>query len=67
METEDHLTWEKLKKSLIARYGGRRLEILVRSSQPYDKLGVWKNSLRPLSCCLLRWDDYQRINTWATS
>ncbi|MCI19842.1 retrotransposon gag protein, partial [Trifolium medium] len=26
METEDHLTWEKLKKSLIARYGGRRLE-----------------------------------------
>jgi hypothetical protein len=26
METEDLLMWEKLKKSLIARYGGRRLE-----------------------------------------
>ncbi|GAU36129.1 hypothetical protein TSUD_292890 [Trifolium subterraneum] len=26
METEDELSWEKLKKAMIARYGGRRLE-----------------------------------------
>jgi hypothetical protein len=26
METEDALSWEKLKRALIARYGGRRLE-----------------------------------------
>ncbi|MCH97487.1 retrotransposon gag protein, partial [Trifolium medium] len=32
METEDDLSWEKLKKSLIARYGGRRLE------NPFEEL-----------------------------
>ncbi|CAJ2667675.1 unnamed protein product [Trifolium pratense] len=34
METEDHLSWEKLKKSLIARYGGRRLE------NPFEELST---------------------------
>lgn len=32
LETEDDLTWEKLKKALIARYGGRRLE------NPFEEL-----------------------------
>ncbi|MCH82977.1 Ty3/gypsy retrotransposon protein, partial [Trifolium medium] len=38
METEDHLTWEKLKKSLIARYGGRRLE------NPFEELSTLRQS-----------------------
>ncbi|GAU21227.1 hypothetical protein TSUD_11450 [Trifolium subterraneum] len=32
METEDDLSWEKLKKALIARYGGRRLD------NPFEEL-----------------------------
>lgn len=32
METEDELSWEKLKRALIARYGGRRLE------NPFEEL-----------------------------
>jgi hypothetical protein len=36
METEDELTWEKLKKSLIARYGSRRLE------NPFEELSTLK-------------------------
>ncbi|XP_057428622.1 uncharacterized protein LOC130722049 isoform X1 [Lotus japonicus] len=31
-ETEDELSWEKLKRALIARYGGRRLE------NPFEEL-----------------------------
>ena len=38
METEDQLTWEKLKKSLIARYGGRRLE------NPFEELSTLKQT-----------------------
>ncbi|PNX70933.1 pentatricopeptide repeat-containing protein, partial [Trifolium pratense] len=38
METEDFLSWEKLKKSLIARYGGRRLE------NPFEELATLKQS-----------------------
>ncbi|MCI07310.1 pentatricopeptide repeat-containing protein, partial [Trifolium medium] len=38
METEDFLSWEKLKKSLIARYGGRRLE------NPFEELAMLKQS-----------------------
>ncbi|GAU40665.1 hypothetical protein TSUD_83440 [Trifolium subterraneum] len=38
METEDDLSWEKLKKSLIARYGGRRLE------NPFEELATLKHS-----------------------
>jgi hypothetical protein len=38
METEDLLTWEKLKKSLIARYGGRRLE------NPFEELSTLKQT-----------------------
>lgn len=34
METEDELSWEKLKKALIARYGGRRLE------NPFEELST---------------------------
>jgi hypothetical protein len=34
METEDDLSWEKLKRSLIARYGGRRLE------NPFEELST---------------------------
>jgi hypothetical protein len=34
METEDELTCDKLKKSLIARYGGRRLE------NPFEELST---------------------------
>jgi len=34
METEDQLTWEKLKKSLIARCGGRSLE------NPFEELST---------------------------
>lgn len=33
-ETEDELSWEKLKKALIARYGGRRLE------NPFEELST---------------------------
>ncbi|MCH99493.1 enzymatic polyprotein, partial [Trifolium medium] len=38
METEDHLSWEKLKKSLIARYGGRRLE------NPFEELSTLRQN-----------------------
>jgi hypothetical protein len=38
METEDQLTWEKLKKSLIARYGGRRLE------NPFEELATLRQT-----------------------
>jgi hypothetical protein len=38
METEDDLSWEKLKKGLIARYGGRRLE------NPFEELATLKQS-----------------------
>jgi hypothetical protein len=38
METEDDLSWEKLKKGLIARYGGRRLE------NPFEELSTLKQS-----------------------
>jgi len=34
METEDALSWEKLKRALIARYGGRRLE------NPFEELST---------------------------
>ncbi|MCI02697.1 retrotransposon gag protein, partial [Trifolium medium] len=34
METEDELSWEKLKRALIARYGGRRLE------NPFEELST---------------------------
>ncbi|XP_045803285.1 uncharacterized protein LOC123896906 [Trifolium pratense] len=34
METEDDLSWEKLKRALIARYGGRRLE------NPFEELST---------------------------
>jgi hypothetical protein len=34
METEDDLSWVKLKKALIARYGGRRLE------NPFEELST---------------------------
>lgn len=34
METEDALSWEKLKRTLIARYGGRRLE------NPFEELST---------------------------
>lgn len=33
-ETEDELSWEKLKRALIARYGGRRLE------NPFEELST---------------------------
>lgn len=38
METEDDLSWEKLKKSLIARYGGRRLE------NPFEELSTLRQT-----------------------
>jgi hypothetical protein len=38
METEDLLTWERLKKALIARYGGRRLE------NPFEELSTLKQT-----------------------
>ncbi|MCI04942.1 retrotransposon gag protein, partial [Trifolium medium] len=38
METEDHLSWEKLKKALIARYGGRRLE------NPFEELSTLRQT-----------------------
>jgi hypothetical protein len=38
LETEDELTWAKLKKSLIARYGGRRLE------NPFEELSTLKQT-----------------------
>lgn len=38
METEDGLTWEKLKKSLIAHYSGRRLE------NPFEELSTLKQN-----------------------
>jgi hypothetical protein len=34
LETEDELSWDKLKKALIARYGGRRLE------NPFEELST---------------------------
>jgi hypothetical protein len=34
METEDELSWEKLKRAMIARYGGRRLE------NPFEELST---------------------------
>ncbi|PNX78598.1 pentatricopeptide repeat-containing protein [Trifolium pratense] len=38
LETEDDLSWEKLKKSLIARYGGRRLE------NPFEELSTLRQT-----------------------
>lgn len=38
METEDDLSWEKLKKALIARYGGRRLE------NPFEELSTLRQT-----------------------
>ncbi|PNX92555.1 retrotransposon-related protein, partial [Trifolium pratense] len=38
METEDELSWKKLKKSLIARYGGRRLE------NPFEELSTLRQT-----------------------
>ncbi|MCI57807.1 retrotransposon gag protein, partial [Trifolium medium] len=40
METEDLLSWEKLKKSLIGRYGGRRLE------NPFEELSALRQKGR---------------------
>lgn len=37
METEDNLSWEKLKKGLITRYGGRRLK------NPFEELSTLKH------------------------
>ncbi|XP_050874662.1 uncharacterized protein LOC127077172 [Lathyrus oleraceus] len=34
METKDELSWEKMKRALIARYGGRRLE------NPFEELST---------------------------
>jgi len=38
METEDDLSWEKLKRALIARYGGRRLE------NPFEELSTLRQT-----------------------
>ncbi|KAH1034725.1 hypothetical protein GYH30_054917 [Glycine max] len=38
LETEDDLSWEKLKKALIARYGGRRLE------NPFEELSTLRQT-----------------------
>ncbi|MCI06138.1 retrotransposon gag protein, partial [Trifolium medium] len=38
LETEDDLSWEKLKKGLIARYGGRRLE------NPFEELSTLRQT-----------------------
>ncbi|MCI08148.1 retrotransposon gag protein, partial [Trifolium medium] len=38
LETEDDLTWVKLKKALIARYGGRRLV------NPFEELSTLKQT-----------------------
>ncbi|CAJ2641852.1 unnamed protein product [Trifolium pratense] len=38
METEDNLSWEKLKKALIERYGGRRLE------NPFEELSTLRQT-----------------------
>ncbi|MCI42423.1 retrotransposon gag protein, partial [Trifolium medium] len=38
LETEDDLSWEKLKKALIARYGGRRLE------NPFEELSTLRQN-----------------------
>ncbi|PNY15662.1 retrotransposon-related protein [Trifolium pratense] len=38
LETEDDLSWIKLKKALIARYGGRRLE------NPFEELSALKQT-----------------------
>ncbi|MCI04716.1 retrotransposon gag protein, partial [Trifolium medium] len=38
LETEDNLSWEKLKKALIARYGGRRLE------NPFEELSTLRQT-----------------------
>ncbi|GAU17006.1 hypothetical protein TSUD_37640 [Trifolium subterraneum] len=40
LETEDDLSWVKLKKALIARYGGRRLE------NPFEELSTLKQTGR---------------------
>jgi hypothetical protein len=34
METKDELSWEKLKRALLGRYGGRRLE------NPFEELST---------------------------
>ncbi|GAU37038.1 hypothetical protein TSUD_207440 [Trifolium subterraneum] len=38
LETEDDLSWEKLKTALIARYGGRRLE------NPFEELSTLRQT-----------------------
>src|ERR1044072_3893759 len=38
METEDDFSWEKLKKALIAQYGGRRLE------NPFEELSTLRQT-----------------------
>lgn len=38
METEDELSWEKLKRALIACYGGRRLE------NPFEELSTLRQT-----------------------
>jgi hypothetical protein len=65
METEDDLSWEKLKKALIARYGGRRLE------NPFEELSTLLEALKSLSklssCSRRRLEGYRRSNIWVTS
>ncbi|PNX57338.1 pentatricopeptide repeat-containing protein, partial [Trifolium pratense] len=38
-ESQDDLSWIKLKKALIARYGGRRLE------NPFEELSALKQTV----------------------
>lgn len=66
-ETEDELSWEKLKRALIARYGGEGWRIRLKNCLLLDRREVWKSSWKHSSCCRRRWEDSWKNNTWDIS
>ena len=55
LETEDDLSWKKLKKALIVRYGGRRLENpfeVVYGRQPPNLLRFLSNETKVAAVAL---------------
>ncbi|KAL9303795.1 hypothetical protein ACSQ67_021058 [Phaseolus vulgaris] len=63
METEDRLSWEKLKRALIARYGGGDWKTRLKNYPRSVKLEELKSLLKHLNCFPRRWVDCRRSNT----
>jgi len=63
-ETEDTLTWGKLKQELVERYGERRATTHSKNSKICVKQGMWRNTSQNLSFSLLRRSAYQSTVSW---